>query len=423
MTEIRNVTIPELGEVDEVGIVELLVAVGETIALDDSLVTLESDKATMDVPSPYAGTIKEILLQAGDKVREGAVILTIDAVETAAPAVPKQAPAPAPAAPVAPAAPARRAAPAPRSAQELSRIDFSSAYASPAVRRYARQLGVDLTRVRGTARNERIVKEDVQAYVKDALVRLDAAPAGAALPEVPAIDFSKFGEVTRQALTRIQKISAKSLRRSWLNVPHVTQHDEADITELEAWRQENKARAKADGYSLTPLALLMKATVAALQEFPLVNASLDPDGEHVLLKSYYHLGIAVDTPGGLIVPVIRDVESKSVFELAQELAQTSQQARDGKLKLNQLQGASFTISSLGGIGGTAFTPIVNAPEVAILGVSKHRLQPVWRDDAFVPRLMLPLALSYDHRVIDGALGVRFTTYLATVLADPQRLVS
>jgi pyruvate dehydrogenase E2 component (dihydrolipoamide acetyltransferase) len=300
---------------------------------------------------------------------------------------------------------------------------FTNAYASPAVRRYARELGVDLPRVPGTGRKGRILREDVQAFVKKALTTgAAAAPGTSVLPPMPVIDFSKFGPIERQPLSRIQKISASSLQRSWLHVPHVTQHDEADITDMEAVRKSNAEKAKARGFKLTPLAFIMKAAVAALEEFPRLNSSLDPDGEHVILKLYYHLGVAVDTKDGLVVPVIRDVDKKGVFELAEELGEVSARARERKLSLDEIRGASFTITSLGGIGGTAFTPIVNAPEVAILGVSRSHQKPVWDGSQFVPRLTLPISLSYDHRVVDGAMAVRFTTYLCSVLADLRKMV-
>jgi pyruvate dehydrogenase E2 component (dihydrolipoamide acetyltransferase) len=290
------------------------------------------------------------------------------------------------------------------------------------VRRFARELGVDLTRVKGSGRNGRILREDVQEFVKRALSRPAAAPGAPALPEMPTVDFSKFGPVERRPLSRIRKISKEHLHRSWLHIPHVTQHDEADVTDLEAFRKAQTQKAEKRGVKLTPLAFLMKAAVAALKEFPQVNASLDPDGEHLILKSYYHLGIAVDTEHGLVVPVIRDVDRKGIFDLAEELGEVSERARAGKLRPEDIRGACFTITSLGGIGGTAFTPIVNAPEVAILGVSRHRWQPVWDGEHFVPRLMLPLSLSYDHRVVDGAMAVRFTTFLTEVLADLRRLL-
>lgn len=462
MSEIREVTIPELGDIDEVDVVEVLVAGGDQVAKDDSLISLESDKATMDVPAPFAGTVREVKVKAGDKVRHGSVILMLEVAGEAAvdevepanevgsepeprstpadepaklepigsdstakaarppaqlPAVADRVPAPDPVAVSAPPEPGS----VPAFGEAGDAPDFSKVYASPSIRRFARELGVDLTRVRGTGRKARILREDVESFVKETLAKPSAA-SGAAAIDLPVIDFSKFGEIERQRLTRIQRISGPALSRSWLTIPHVTQHDESDITDLEAFRQEHKGRAKDEGFSLTPLAFVMKAVVAVLKEFPRVNASLDNDGEHLILKSYYHLGVAVDTPDGLVVPVVRDVDQKGIFDLARELAEISAQARARKLKPDQIRGASFTISSLGGIGGRYFSPIVNWPEVAILGVSRSRLEPVWNGDSFAPRLILPLSLSYDHRVIDGAMAVRFTTYLAQVLSDIRRLV-
>jgi pyruvate dehydrogenase E2 component (dihydrolipoamide acetyltransferase) len=440
----QEVRVPDLGDVDKVDVVEVLVANGDQIEVDAPLITLESDKASMDVPSPLAGKVAEVQVKAGDRVGEGDLILTLEVGDSASgdDAAADTAPAgrPGDETPAADERSAEPAGPEPaeRTEEERPRETASSpaspaavdagvaeaapakAYASPAVRRYARELGVDLSRVQGTGRKGRIVKSDVQGWVKKALAR--PAASGAALPAVPVIDFSRFGEIERVALTRVQRISGPNLQRSWLNVPHVTQHDEADITELEAFRREHKGAAKAEGFNLTPLAFVLKAVVAALERFPKVNSSLDPDGEHLVLKRYYHLGVAVDTDEGLMVPVVRDVDQKGIFELARELAEVSQQTRDRKLTPDRLQGASFTVSSLGGIGGTAFTPVVNAPEAAILGVSRSTTRPVWRDGEFVPRLMLPVSLSYDHRVIDGALAVRFTTYLCQVLGDLRRLL-
>jgi pyruvate dehydrogenase E2 component (dihydrolipoamide acetyltransferase) len=428
------VEVPDLGDVDKVDVVEVLVANGDEVEVDTALITLESDKASMDVPSPMAGKVLEIQVKAGDQVGEGDLILTLEPSAAAAEAASEPEPEPEPkperaaaseaapaAAPAPPAAsPPPVPAPPPPVDPAFDPATQVKAYASPAVRRFARELGVDLTRVKGTGRKGRIVKDDVQGWVKKTLS--EPASSGGVLPEMPVIDFSRFGEIERVALTRVQKISGPNLQRSWLNVPHVTQHDEADVTELEAFRQQHKAEAKAEGFNLTPLAFVLKAVVAALVRFPKVNSSLDPDGEHLVLKRYYHLGVAVDTEEGLMVPVVRDVDKKGIFELARELAEVSQQTRDRKLTPDRVQGASFTVSSLGGIGGTAFTPIVNAPEVAILGVSRSTLRPVWRDGEFVPRLILPVSLSYDHRVIDGALAVRFTTYLCQVLSDLRRLL-
>ncbi len=449
MSELRDVKIPELGDIDEVDVVEVLVAGGDQVVEDDSLVTLESDKATMDVPAPFAGTVREVKVKAGDKVREGSVILMLEVGSEPAPESveadekPASAEAPAPESGRAEdSARAKEPFEAPSAGETEAQVesaptasppppapppapadgpDFSKAYASPGVRRFARELGVDLNRVRGTGRKHRILREDVEGFVKEALAKPASGP-GATAVDLPVIDFSKFGEIERQPLTRIQKISGPSLTRSWLTIPHVTQHDESDITELEAFRQEHKDRAKQEGFSLTPLAFVMKAVVAALREFPRVNSSLDVGGEHLVVKKYYHLGVAVDTAEGLVVPVIRDVDKKGIFELARELGEVSAQAREKKLTPDRVRGASFTVSSLGGIGGTLFTPIVNWPEVAILGVSRSRLQPVWDGKAFEPRLILPLSFSYDHRVIDGAMAVRFTTYLSRVLSDIRRLV-
>jgi pyruvate dehydrogenase E2 component (dihydrolipoamide acetyltransferase) len=453
MSDLVEVRVPDIGDFDAVDVVEVLVTSGDEVAEDDSLITLESDKATMDVPSPFAGRVRELKVKAGDKVHEGSVILTLDVeraerrpeADAAAPPPTDQESASAsdiqseeeekvPATPEPETAsetpeleelprPSEPSAPPKPHALEVVQADFSKVYASPAVRRFARELGVDLTAVRGTGRKGRIVKDDVEGFVKKALVEPDrVAPSRLPVPEIPVIDFSKFGEVERQPLSRIQKIAGPNLQRSWVTAPHVTQHDEADITDLEAFRQENKARAKEQGFNLTPVAFVMKAVVKALEEFPRVNSSLAPDGEHLIVKRYYHLGIAVDTEEGLIVPVIRDVDKKGTLELAAELAEVSSQARERKLKPDQLRGASFTISSLGGIGGTFFTPIVNTPEVAILGLSRHYWKPVWKEGEFVPRLILPISLSYDHRVIDGALAVRFTTYLCNLLSDLRRLL-
>ena len=444
MGEIERVTVPDLGDFDAVDVIEVLVSAGDEVAVEESLITLESDKATMDVPSPVAGRVQEIRVKAGDKVGQGDLILTLErsgaapapvagapereggAEEAAeereletAPAEEGEAPGERPST-AGGGEPPRRPSTATAPAEGDQRA-FTGAYASPAVRRYARELGVDVTQVRGTGRKNRVLREDVQAFVKKSLAPPSRA-AGSALPAMPVIDFSKFGDVERRPLSRIQRIAGPNLHRSWLHVPHVTQHDEADITELEAFRQGHKEEAEKRGVRLTPLAFLMKAAVVALKEHPAVNASLDPDGEHLVLKRYYHLGIAVDTEGGLMVPVIRDVDSKGLLELAEELAEVSSHARDGRLKPDQLRGASFTISSLGGIGGGHFTPIVNAPEVAILGVGRARMQPVWNGERFAPRLILPLSLSYDHRVIDGALGVRFITTLGRLLSDVRRLL-
>ncbi len=434
MANIEKILVPDIGDFDSVDVVEVLVGTGDTVAVDDSLISLESDKATMDVPSPKAGVVQDVKIKAGDQVAEGDLILTLEVVEEAAepaesePETTDDGEA-APEAPVAdetatgsqprPAAVSDR----PTRASSLPSIDeeaFAKAYASPSVRRFARELGVDLGRVRGTGRKGRILKDDVQGWVKGSLAAAEVGGTG--LPEMPVVDFSVFGEVERRPLTRIQKISGSSVHRSWLHVPHVTQHDETDVTELEAFRKSQAKEAERRGVKLTPLAFVMRACVAMLREFPTLNSSLDADGEHLILKRYVHLGFAADTDQGLLVPVIRNADSMGVWELAEALGDLSERAREGKLRPDEMKGASFTVSSLGGIGGTAFTPIVNAPEVAILGVSKIQIRPVWDGEGFAPRKMLPLSLSYDHRVIDGALAVRATTSLSAVLADIRRLL-
>jgi pyruvate dehydrogenase E2 component (dihydrolipoamide acetyltransferase) len=428
----RTLTVPDIGDFTDVDVIEVHIAEGQDIAAEDSLITLETDKASMDVPAEVGGTIKSVLVAVGDKVSMGSSIAVIEAASGAprAPAADKPATAPqAPAKPAAPAAaqqtvqPAKQ--PAPSTGGKLPPINesgFARAHASPSVRKLARELGVDLAQVKGGGPKNRVLHDDVKAFVKAILTGQAAAPAGAALPQTPKVDFEKFGEIELQPLTRIQKISGPRLQASWINLPHVTQHDLADITDLEARRQKLKGPAKERGIPLTPLAFVLKACVAALHEYPRVNASLSHDGENLVMKKYCHLGFAADTDQGLVVPVIRDADQKDVYELAKELAALSLAAREGKLKAEQMQGATFTVSSLGGIGGTAFTPIINSPEVAILGVSRHTMQPVWNGEKFRPRLMLPLSLSYDHRVIDGAMAVRFTTFLGEALGDVDSLL-
>jgi len=426
---VQTLVVPDLGDFDDVEVIEVHISNGDTINEEDPIVTLETDKAAMDVPAIVAGRIESVLVNVGDKVSRGSSLAIIEAVVRAeqiaaivdAPVV--EAPRLPAAAVQTPAALKQQAAPRPsRDLPPVNEAGFSRAHASPSVRKLARELGVDLAQVDGSGAKSRILHADVKAFVKAILTGEGTGPGGSGLPKTPSIDFSKFGEIESQPLTRIQKISGPRLQASWINLPHVTQHDLADITDLEARRRELKGPAKERGISLTPLAFIIKAVVAALQEFPLLNSSLSDDGASLVLKKYFHIGFAADTDQGLMVPVIRDADQKNVYELATELAELSAAARDGKLKTPQLQGASFTISSLGGIGGTAFTPIVNAPEVAILGVSRSSMQPVWNGSGFKPRLMLPLSLSYDHRVVDGAAAVRFTTFLGQKLADVESLL-
>ena len=426
----QTLVVPDIGDFEEVDVIEVHVAPGDSIEVEGSLVTLETDKAAMDVPATVAGTVNEVLVKVGDKVSAGSpvAVVEVEASATAADsgAQQQEAPKAAPQAATRPTAPETEAAQPSGAPARLPAIDeagFAKAHASPSVRKLARELGVDLVQVKGTGLKNRILHDDLKAFVKAILTGQVAGPAAApALPKVPAVDFAKFGDVDVQPLTRIQKISGPRLQASWINLPHVTQHDLADITDLESRRQQLKGPAKERGISLTPLAFIMKACVSALQEYPRVNSSLSEDGESLVFKKYVHLGFAADTEQGLVVPVIRDADKKDVYEIAQELGELSALAREGKLKADQLQGACFTISSLGGIGGTAFTPIVNAPEVAILGVSRASMQPVWNGSEFEPRLMLPLSFSYDHRVIDGAQAVRFTTYLGERLTDVDALL-
>jgi pyruvate dehydrogenase E2 component (dihydrolipoamide acetyltransferase) len=434
MAAATEVSVPDLGDFAEVPVIEIHVAPGDVVSAEDPLVTLESDKATMDIPSPAAGTVRELQVKVGDLVSRGSPILLLEGggTEVEPPPVADQQEPPAAQVAVAAAASASAAqaqVPAPADGAPVTAVEagpadgFEGAHAGPGVRRLARELDLDLGALSGTGPKGRITKEDVIAAVRGpADGGAGGAGATGGIPAVPAQDFSKFGPVEVRPLTRIQRLSGPALHRSWLNVPHVTQNDEADITDLDAYRRDLDAAAKADGYRVTLLAFLMKASVSALKEFPKFNSSLTPEKDALIYKSYYHLGIAVDTPDGLVVPVIRDVDRKGVTELSRELGAVSARAREGKLDLADLQGACFTISSLGGIGGTGFTPIVNAPEVAILGVVRSKMAPVWDGSAFVPRLMLPVSLSYDHRVIDGALAARFARYLCYLLTDVRRLV-
>ena len=433
MTE-KTLTVPDIGDFEDVEVIELLVAEGDSIAIEDPLITLETDKATMDIPATDAGTIRQLLIKVGDSVSQGDAIMVIDADETPVvepatepaveekPAVEKEAPAPA-ARPTA----AKRPPSPPPTLPKIDEISFSKAYASPAVRKFARELGVNLGQVSGSGRKGRILKDDVKAFVKQVMTTGLPASGGAlenALVVEPMadIDFGQFGEIEPQPLSKINKLTGKFLHRNWVSVPHVTQFDSADITALEALRKPMDSEYREKGIRITLLAFLMKAVVAAMQEYPRFNSALDNSGENLVLKKYFHIGIAVDTPDGLVVPVVRDVDQLSVIDIGTRLGEISAKARDKKLRPADMQGGCMTISSLGGIGGTAFTPIVNAPEVAILGVSRSRMQPVWNGRDFEPRLMLPVSLSYDHRVIDGADGVRFTRLLGELLQEPKALL-
>jgi pyruvate dehydrogenase E2 component (dihydrolipoamide acetyltransferase) len=422
VASVEQVLVPDIGDFDEVPVIEVLVAVGDTVAAEDPLVTLESDKATMEVPSPVAGKVAELKVAVGDKVKEGSLLLTVEASEAVASPLAEAKEEPAPSEPEAEAEPAAAEEPAPAASAPTSPQAGTGAvapYASPGVRRMARELGVDLSAVRGSGRKHRITKEDVKA----ASEAPKAAPAGAGVAGLnlapwPKLDFEKFGEIERVALTRIQKISGPNLARNWVMIPHVTHHDEADVTELEAFRK--RTNAEQSEVKVTMVALLVKAVVASLKAYPVVNSSLD--GDDLILKRYYNIGFAADTPNGLVVPVIKDADAKGILAVAADLTELSGKARAGKLSMAEMQGSTFTISSLGGIGGTAFTPIVNAPEVAILGVTRSAMKPVWDGSEFKPRLMVPLSLSYDHRVIDGALAARFVAHLVGVLSDLKRVL-
>ena len=470
MSDTIEIKVPDIGDFGEVPVIEVLVSPGDSVEIDDPLITLESDKATMEVPASAAGVIKELRVSLDDTVSEGDVIAVLDAApgseeagaanedqesesaegestaqeDTEASASAdaeeegeKDSEESSPAKATGVSDEKREAGvkgqskvEAGRRTDGLAAVDPSRVpYASPAVRKLARELGADLSRVEGSASKGRITREDVVAHVKSVMTGNQAAVSGGGgigglrldFPELPQVDFSRYGDVERESLSRIQKISAAHLHRNWVGIPHVTQHDEADITDMESFRQANADDAKAQGFKLTPLVFLMKAMVASLKAFPRFNASLDADGETLIVKKYFNIGVAVDTPDGLIVPVVRDCDRKGIMELARELAETSAKAREGKLKPQDIQGGCISISSLGGIGGTAFTPIINAPEVAILGVSRSIMKPVWNGEEFHPRLMLPLSLSYDHRVIDGAAAARFTRFLASRLEDLRRL--
>lgn len=423
---LEEIHVPDIGDFKDIEVIEVLVKAGDVIRQEDSLVTLESDKAAMELPSPKSGVVREVRLKAGDRVSQGAVILVLETgASTVAPlsqTAQKDAALP-PETKPAPAVPQLASAAV---APKLEAPEGDLPHASPAIRKFARELGVDLVKVKGTAPKNRISREDVQAYVKTTLTRIReggvSLGTGFAFPSLPEMDYSRFGPIEQKSLTRIQKLSGPNLHRNWVSIPHVTQFDDADITDLEAFRISLKSEAEQRGVKLSFLPFVMKAVVSALKAHPVFNASLNAAGDTLILKRYFHIGVAVDTPEGLVVPVVRDVGQKTLFEIAEELSQLSQKARSKKLKGSDMEGGCFTISSLGGIGGTAFTPIINAPEVAILGLSKNQMKPVYQDGTFVPRLMLPLSLSYDHRVIDGAEGARFIKHLSQTLGDLRRIL-
>ena len=437
MSNVIEVKVPDIGDFKNIPVIEVLVKPGDSVNREAPLVTLESDKATMEVPAPAAGRVKEIKVKVGDKVSEGSLVLLLESAGDRAAAKPA-APQPAPRTAAQPAPQPAASAPHPQSLSQAEREapsapadakagmeeGFAQAHASPSVRRFARELGVNLARVKGAGPKERVLKEDVQNYVKVELSRPHGAEGGAGLNllPLPQVDFAKFGTVTSQPLSRIRKLSGANLHRNWVTIPHVTQNDQADITELEEFRKVQTEEAKKQGIRFTILCFLLKAVVVALKQHPEFNASLSANGESLVLKQYFHVGVAVDTPNGLVVPVIRDVDKKGLLDLAKELGEVSARMRAGKISPTDLQGGCFSISSLGGLGGAHFTPIINAPEVAILGVGKSAMQPVWNGKAFEPRLMLPLSVSYDHRVIDGAQGARFVSFLSSVLTDIRRLV-
>ena len=434
VSAIIEVEVPDIGEDGEVDVIEVLVSVGDVITEEDGLITLETDKATMDVPSPNAGTVKEVFISVGDKVKQGSVVIKLETSGDVAPidqpaAAEKVVEVPAPDAKASVSKPLKNS-PVPHHPQ-VGTSSKGAIYTSPSIRRIAREFGVDLSLVKGSGRKRRILKEDVQSYVKYELSRPKAnagssvagGAGGLQVIERKPVDFSKFGEIETVSLTRIQKISGPTLHRNWVTIPHVTQFDEADITEVEAFRKEQNVICEKQklGFKITPLVFILKAIASAMAAYPVFNSSLSEDGESLIMKKYCHIGVAVDTPNGLVVPVVRDVDQKGIHQLSKELLEISLKARDGKLKAIDMQGSCFTISSLGGIGGTSFTPIVNAPDVAILGVSKSDMKPKWNGSEFIPRLMLPLALSYDHRVIDGAVAARFIVHLSGIMTDIRRL--
>jgi pyruvate dehydrogenase E2 component (dihydrolipoamide acetyltransferase) len=431
VSEIKQINIPDIGDFSEVEVIEVLVQAGDEVNAEDAIISLESEKATIEVPTPEAGIVEEVLVKEGDMVSEGTPMLKLKAsgdnkqaekaTEKPSKAEEKPAEKPTPAKQEQPKAEPK---PPPVPVEIPKQRKGKLAHASPAVRRFARELGVEISTVTGTGRKGRITREDVKQHVKTALQSggQTVVTSNFDVPPFPAVDFTEFGEVESQPMSRIQKISGKYLHRNWVRIPHVTQYDEADITELEEFRNANKAEAKEQGFNLTPLAFMVKAMAKALKKFPKFNTSLDVDGENLIYKKYFHIGIAVDTPNGLVVPVIRDCDKKEVFEIAKEMRDVSIKAREGKLAPSDMQGGCISISSLGGIGGTAFTPIINAPEVAILGVSRSSIKPVWNGKEFEPKLMLPLSLSYDHRVIDGADAARFIVYLSSILSDMKKML-
>ena len=442
MAKEKEILLPDIGDFESIDVIEVMVQAGDQVNAEDPLITLESDKATMDIPSPSSGEVKEVKVKVGDKISKDALILTLIESDSAAseqetkteePVEVEEAPVTEVKTPVTKEADEvtkvegnepRPAPSTPRGAETVGSSNSSKAHASPSVRKFARELGVDLGLVRGSGRKGRILKEDVKSFTKAVMSdgRVFEKSGGFALPEIPPVDFSKFGPVESQKLTRLNRLSAQNVHRSWINVPHVTQFDEADITELEKFRKSKTKEAKEHDTKLTLLSFLMKAVVVALKEFPRFNSSLSPDGEELIIKKYFHIGFAVNTEQGLMVPVIKDVDQKGLFTLAKELQDLSEKARNKKISPSEMQGACFTISSLGHIGGTGFTPIVNTPEVAILGVSRSAMKPVYINEEFVPRLILPYSLSYDHRVIDGVAGAEFTKYLATVLTDIRHIL-
>ena len=425
MAEIKQVLVPDIGDFKDVNIIEVMVKAGDKINAEDNLITLETDKAAMDVPAPYAGVIKEMKVKVGDKVSQGSVILNLECADSSAPSVsgdasPHSKPK---AALIAQPAVATEADAALHSISADASAHSKTAHASPAIRRFARELGVQIAQVKGSGEKGRVTKDDVQNFVKAALAQPRGTAGGNGLQvlAMPVVDFARFGAIETRPLSRIRKISGANLHRNWVTIPHITQFDEADITEMEAFRKELNVEYARQNIKITPLAFMLKAVVVALQQFPEFNASLDASGENLVLKQYFHIGVAVDTPDGLMVPVLRDVDKKGIVQLAKELGEVSAKAREKKITAAEMQGGCFSISSLGGIGGTAFTPIINAPELAILGVSRAVIKPMHQDDTFVARLMLPLSLSYDHRVIDGAAAARFIVFLSQVLADTRRL--